>query len=223
LMPGTTMRKDGLAGECPQEYLRHPHHPQGYRPFGCGGRQPRAVNNKKVLLRDGELFCIGDIKIECMRVPGHTWGHMVYIGFYSLCFPYYIAGKGRYAILLERRNTPNTCHNLLQRGKCALNFNTDDRAYFKEAVRFGFPGPSKEKMKESIYHGGWPERPYRQNPPQVIAEAYQVFECGWNSKLENAGRFSVEDIDDGPPAPTMILTALPPSTVHTSSSASIRF
>ena len=58
--------------------------------------------------------------------------------------------------------------------------------------------------------------------PQVIAEAYQVFECGWNSKLENAG-FSVEDIDDGPPAPTMILTALPPSTVHTSSSASIRF
>lgn len=59
--------------------------------------------------------------------------------------------------------------------------------------------------------------------PQVIAEACQVFECSWNSELENAGRFSVEDIDDGPPAPTMILTALPPSTVHTSSSASIRF
>lgn len=32
--------------------------------------------------------------------------------------------------------------------------------------------------------------------PQVIAEAYQVFECSWNSELENAGRFSVEDIDD---------------------------
>lgn len=59
--------------------------------------------------------------------------------------------------------------------------------------------------------------------PQVIAEAYQVFECGWNSKLENAGRFSVEDIDDGPPAPIMILMALPQSTVRTSSSASIRF
>ena len=59
--------------------------------------------------------------------------------------------------------------------------------------------------------------------PQVIAEAYQVFECGWNSKLENAGRLSVEDIDDGAPAPIMILMALPPSTVRTSSSASIRF
>lgn len=47
--------------------------------------------------------------------------------------------------------------------------------------------------------------------PQVIAEAYQVFECSWNSELENAGRFSAEDIDDGPPAPTMILTALPPT------------
>ena len=55
-------------------------------------------------------------------------------------------------MLLECRNTSNTCHNLLQRGKCALNFITDDRAYFKEVVRFGFPGPSKEKMKESIYH-----------------------------------------------------------------------
>lgn len=94
---------------------------------------------------------VGDIKIECMRVPGHTWGHMVHIGSYSLCFPYYIAGKGRYAILLERRNTSNTCLNLLQRGKCALNFNTDDRAYFKEAVRFGFPGPSKEKMKDNLF------------------------------------------------------------------------
>ena len=35
--------------------------------------------NKKVLLRDGEVFQIGDIKIECLLVPGHTWGHMVYL------------------------------------------------------------------------------------------------------------------------------------------------
>ena len=27
----------------------------------------------------GEIFQIGDIKIECLLVPGHTWGHMVYL------------------------------------------------------------------------------------------------------------------------------------------------
>ena len=37
------------------------------------------MENKKGLLRDGEVFQIGDIKIECLLVPGHTWGHMVYL------------------------------------------------------------------------------------------------------------------------------------------------
>ena len=37
------------------------------------------MDNPKVLLRDGEVFHIGDIKIECILVPGHTWGHMVYL------------------------------------------------------------------------------------------------------------------------------------------------
>ncbi len=37
------------------------------------------MDNKKRLLKDGEVFHIGDIKIECLHVPGHTWGHMVYL------------------------------------------------------------------------------------------------------------------------------------------------
>ena len=37
------------------------------------------TDNRKVLLRDGEIFWIGDIKIEAILVPGHTWGHMVYL------------------------------------------------------------------------------------------------------------------------------------------------
>lgn len=36
-------------------------------------------DNRKELLRDGQVFYIGDIKIECFLVPGHTWGHMVYL------------------------------------------------------------------------------------------------------------------------------------------------
>ncbi len=37
------------------------------------------IENEKVLLRDGQIFHIGEIKVECFLVPGHTWGHMVYL------------------------------------------------------------------------------------------------------------------------------------------------
>ena len=55
-------------------------------------------------------------------------------------------------MILECRNSSNTCKNLLKTGKCALNFLPDDRKYFKEAVRLGFPGETpEEKMKECLY------------------------------------------------------------------------
>lgn len=37
------------------------------------------IDNKKVLLKDGQVFNIGGIRVECIMVPGHTWGHMVYL------------------------------------------------------------------------------------------------------------------------------------------------
>ena len=37
------------------------------------------TDNKKTLLKDGQIFFIGDIRIECILVPGHTWGHTVYL------------------------------------------------------------------------------------------------------------------------------------------------
>ena len=37
------------------------------------------INNEKVLLHDGRVLDIDGIKIECFLVPGHTWGHMVYL------------------------------------------------------------------------------------------------------------------------------------------------
>ena len=37
------------------------------------------INNEKILLRDGQILTIGDVQIECFLVPGHTWGHMVYL------------------------------------------------------------------------------------------------------------------------------------------------
>ncbi|MCR4855420.1 MAG: hypothetical protein K5908_04555 [Erysipelotrichaceae bacterium] len=125
------------------------------------------------------------------------------IGSYSLCFPYYIAGKERYAMVLECRNTSNTCQNIMRTHKCAINFITDEKKYFKEAVRLGFPGPSEEKMKEPLLftmEDGLAD-PADKERPQVIADAYQVFECTWASHLEGADKFRAEDIDDGHPGP----------------------
>ena len=37
------------------------------------------TNNKRVTLRDGQVLDFDGIKVECILVPGHTWGHMVYL------------------------------------------------------------------------------------------------------------------------------------------------
>lgn len=107
------------------------------------------------------------------------------LGSYSLCFPYYIAGKDRYAMLLECRNNSNTAQHILAGSKVSLNFIPDDKKYFREAVRLGFPGDTtQEKMKDCIFtlEKGQAEG----ERPLVVKEAFQVFECTWNSSLEDA-------------------------------------
>ncbi len=37
------------------------------------------INNEKVLLKDGEVLYIDGVRVEGFLVPGHTWGHMVYL------------------------------------------------------------------------------------------------------------------------------------------------
>lgn len=37
------------------------------------------IDNPKTLLRDGQVIDVEGIRIECFLVPGHTWGHMVYL------------------------------------------------------------------------------------------------------------------------------------------------
>jgi hypothetical protein len=129
------------------------------------------------------FFPMPTILISTLAADGKTS-----IGSYSLCFPYYIAGKDYYAMLLECRNNSNTAQNILRSGYCSLNFIEDSREDFKEAVRLGFPGEtSAEKMAKcqfvleegQAYHDG-------SIRPLVVQKAYQVFECTWQSDLENA-------------------------------------
>ncbi len=126
------------------------------------------------------FFPMPTILISTLDDDGNTT-----LGAYSLCFPYYIAGKDYYAMILECRNSSNTAQNLLKRGKCALNFLEDDKKDFFETVRLGFPGEtSKEKMKNCKFEleKGLAEG----TRPLVIKKAYQVFECSWDDTLENA-------------------------------------
>ena len=37
------------------------------------------TDNRRVPLKDGQILDIDGIKIECILLPGHTWGHMVYL------------------------------------------------------------------------------------------------------------------------------------------------
>ena len=65
----------------------------------------------------------------------------------SLVQPYYVAGKDYYAMLLSCRNSSNTAQNILENGKCALNFIDDKPSTFKEAVKLSWPGDKpSEKM-----------------------------------------------------------------------------
>ena len=124
--------------------------------------------------------------IGTLAEDGKTTG----FGAYSLVFPYYIAGKDYYAMVLECRNSSNTCKGILRHKKCTINFIPDDRKFFREAVRLGFPGDTpEEKMKDcrftvedGLMAAEHPDKVF----PKVIGESFQVFECSWVDTLDNA-------------------------------------
>ncbi len=112
------------------------------------------------------------------------------VGPYSLCFPYWIAGKDCYTFILNCRNSSNTAQNILRTGKCALNFIPDDKKLFKEAVRMGWPGDTpEEKMKDCIFEmedGLKASENKNELFPKILKDAFQVVECTWLKELDNA-------------------------------------
>ena len=140
-------------------------------------KELRIVDN---FYQTSAFFPMPTILISTVSESGQT-----NLGSYSLCFPYYIAGKDYYAMILECRNSSNTAQNILRTKKCTLNFITDEKKYFKEAVRLGFPGDTtEEKMKDCIFT--LVDSDLGSDRPQMVEESYQVFECTWDDSLENA-------------------------------------
>ena len=113
-------------------------------------------------------------------------------GSYSLIFPYYIAGKKYYAMLLECRNSSNTCKGLLRHGKCTINFMPYSKKIFKKCVEYGFPGDTAiEKEKKHLFktRDSFSQKEDPKNKyPQIIEDAYQVFECTWVKELDHASK-----------------------------------
>lgn len=159
-----------------------------------GFKDMRIVDN---FYQTSSFFPMPTIEISTIDENGVT-----NVGSYSLCFPYYIAGKEYYAMILECRNSSNTCKNLLKTGKCALNFLPDDKKYFKETVRLGFPGDTPEEKMEDCSYTLIDGKRARENKseqyPKVIKEAYQVFECTWVRELDGAENDKVEEEYHGP-------------------------
>ena len=114
------------------------------------------------------------------------------LGPYSLVQPYYVAGKGYYAMLLSCRNSSNTAQNILRNGKCALNFIDDNPKTFKEAVKLSWPGDKPEekmakcnfKLEKSLIEELDPE----DKRPMVLTDAIQVIECTWVRELDGADK-----------------------------------
>ena len=149
----------------------------------------RIVDN---FYQTSSFFPMPVVGISTLSEDGHT-----NVGPYSLIFPYYIAGKNDYAMVLMVRNNSNTARNLIRTKKCALNFVSDDKKYMKECVRLGFPGDSTvDKMKNTIFtltDGLRREEYPKQNFPKIIKESFQVFECTWLDNLEGADKFTVQE------------------------------
>lgn len=154
-----------------------------------GFKDLRIVDN---FYQTSSFFPMPTTEIGTLNESGKT-----NLGSYSLCFPYYIAGKDYYAMILCCRNSSNTAKNILRTKKCTINFIQDKRKYFKEAVRLGYPGETTdEKMKDCIFTlvDG---KSARENPnkayPKIVKEAFQVFECTWMSQLDGAENDTVQE------------------------------
>ena len=123
-------------------------------------------------------------------------------GAYSLIFPYYIAGKQYYAMLLECRNSSNTAKGLLRHGKCTINFLPYSKKNFAHHVDMGFPGDTPEEKNKNLKFHTQISESQKQDPnqqyPMIIEEALQVFECTWMKELDNAQNDKIEEEYEGP-------------------------
>lgn len=123
-------------------------------------------------------------------------GKITSFGAYSLIFPYYVAGKDAYAMLLECRNSSNTAKGILRHKKCTINFLPYSKKNFYQHVKLGFPGDTpEEKMRDFSFHveDSLSSAECDRLCPKIISESLQVFECTWLDTLDGAQDDKVQE------------------------------
>ena len=129
-------------------------------------------------------------------------GKTTSFGAYSLVFPYYIAGKDCYAMLLECRNSSNTAKGILRHGKCTINFLPFTKKGFEEHVQMGFPGDTPEEKAKALKLftpiDSLSSEETSDICPKILKEAVQVIECSWVRELDGAENDCVMEEYNGP-------------------------
>ncbi len=103
---------------------------------------------------------------------------MTSIGPYQLSFPFEVIKRRSWMVI--SRPGSNTVTNVRRTLKCALNFVEYNREQIETILKFGYPGQTPaEKMAYNTFALVDSPTPGRTGPglPQIISEAYQVFEC----------------------------------------------
>ena len=107
------------------------------------------------------------------------------IGPHALLFPFSITKP--HSMMLISRNNSGTATNIRRHGKCALNYVPFDRERLQGIADMGYPGMSLEdKARANPYTmiaSPSPGKAADPQFPQIIKEAYQVFECTWNDSF----------------------------------------
>jgi flavin reductase (DIM6/NTAB) family NADH-FMN oxidoreductase RutF len=109
------------------------------------------------------------------------------IGPYQLSFPFEVIKRRSWMVI--SRPTSNTVKNVRRTLKCALNFIEYDREAIETILKFGYPGQTPaEKMAYNTFRLMDSPTPGRVGPglPQILADAYQVFECTLDVERINA-------------------------------------
>ena len=102
------------------------------------------------------------------------------IGPYQLSFPFEVVGERSSWMVVSRPNS-NTDRHVRRTRKCALHFIEYDEAQIETVLKFGYPGQAPEdKMSYNCFtliDSPTPGREADDIHPQIIAEAYEVYEC----------------------------------------------
>lgn len=101
------------------------------------------------------------------------------IGPYQLSFPFEVFGRRSWMVV--SRPGSNTDRHVRRTHKCALHFIEYDKELIETILKFGYPGQATaEKMAYNCFELMDSPTPGRQPDgvhPQIIREAYEVYEC----------------------------------------------